>query len=157
MAKRQPINTVSAAVQVMAKAAMTLSAPGHVPLSASDQPFWDNVIAEKAKSEWTAHDLEIAALLSRAMRRLEAEETRLDGEEAVLVSAGGTPMANPRLRIVADLHARVIKYRQTLGIHSRAKDGEARDVGKRRGMAQAIEADNPLADDLLARPGQAIQ
>lgn len=152
MTKRQPINTATAAVQVMAKAAQTLVPPSHVPLTASDLPFWENVIAEKAKSEWTAHDLEIAALLARSLRRLDAEEAKLDGEDAVMVSGGGSPMANPRLRIISDLHARVIKYRQTLGIHSRGKGGEARDVEKRREQTRQIEDGNPMTDDLIARP-----
>lgn len=152
MPKRQRIDSATAAVEVMAKAAQTLVPPSHVPLTEADLPFWESVIAEKAKSEWTAHDLEIAALLSRALRRLDVEEAKLDGEDGVLVSAGGTPMANPRLRIVADLHARVIKYRQTLGIHSRGKGGEARDVEKRRQQAREIEDGNPMTDDLIARP-----
>lgn len=152
MARRQRIDSATAAVAVMAKAAQTLVPPGHVPLTEADLPFWENVIGEKAKSEWTAHDLEIAALLARSLRRLEAEEGTLDGEDGVLVSAGGSPMANPRLRIIADLHARVIKYRQTLGIHSRGKGGEARDVEKRRSQAREIEDGNPMSDDLIARP-----
>lgn len=152
MAKRQPINTATAAVEVMQKAAQSIEPPAHVPLTEADMPFWRNIIAEKAKSEWTQHDLELAALLALAMRRLWAEEVRLASEDAVVMSAGGNPTANPRLRIVADLHARAIKYRQSLGIHSRGKGGEARDVDKRRQIAKNIEADNPMDDDLIARP-----
>lgn len=152
MAKRQRIDTVTGAVAIMQAGLKPLAAPAHVPLADDDGPFWKSVIAEKAVSEWTAHDLEIAALLARAMRRLEAEESRVDAEQSVLCSANGAPMQNPRLRVVADLHARVIKYRQTLGIHSRAKAGEARDVGKRRSIAKGIEGNNPLDDELLARP-----
>ena len=150
--RQQRIDSATAAVEVMRKAAAELFPPEHVPLGERDLPFWLNIIAEKAKSEWTAHDLELAALLSRAMSRLEREEAVLDGEDTVMHNAGGTPMQNPRIRVIADLHARVIKYRQTLGIHSRGKGGEARDVAKRRDMARGLEADNPLADDLLARP-----
>ena len=148
--RKQPVNTSAAAVKIMQAAARELMPPEHVPLGERDLPFWLNVIAEKAKAEWTAHDLEIAALLSRALSRLEREETVLDGEDTVMHNAGGTPMQNPRLRVVADLHARVIKYRQTLGIHNRGKNGEKRDTDKRTNQAKAIEAD--LDDDLLARP-----
>ena len=150
--RRQRIDSATAAVEVMRRAASELHWPEHVPVGERDLPFWLSIIGEKAKSEWTAHDLEIAALLSRAMSRLEREEAVLDGEDTVLSNAGGTPMQNPRIRVIADLHARVIKYRQTLGIHSRGKGGEVRDVAKRRDMALALEADNPLNDDLLARP-----
>lgn len=152
MAKRQRIDSISAEVEVMKKAALEFCPPDHVPLTEADYPFWHSILAEKAKSEWTAHDLEIAALLSRAMRKLEKEESWLDGEDSVIETTAGNLAANPRIRIISDLHARVIKYRQTLGIHSRGKGGEARDVAKRRDIARGIEAGNPLNDDLLARP-----
>ena len=149
--RKQRIDSSSAAVEVLRKAAADLFPPEHVPVAESEVPFWINVIAEKPKSEWTAHDLEIAALLARAMRRLEREEAVLDGEDTVMHNAGGTPMQNPRIRVIADLHSRVIKYRQTLGIHNRGKAGEKRDVDKRRAATREIEA-LPDGDGLLARP-----
>lgn len=152
MAKRQRIDSTTAAVEVMQKAAQELRPPAHVPLGKADLPFWTSIIAEKAKSEWSAHDLELAALLAGSLRRLRDEEKKLDSEDAVIETVNGNMAANPRLRIVADLHARAIKYRQSLGIHSRGKHGEARDVEKRREIARGIEADNPMDDDLIARP-----
>lgn len=153
MAKRkQRIDSATAAVAVMQKAASELFPPKHISMTPADMPFWLSVLAEKAKSEWTAHDLELAALLAKSLRKMEQEDVLLDVEGTVSANAGGTLMANPRVRIVADLHSRIIKYRQTLGIHARGKGGEARDVEKRRLMAKDIENDNPLADDLLARP-----
>ena len=153
MVKRiQRIDSATAAVAVMQKAAMEIYPPTHISMTSADLPFWLSVIAEKAKSEWTAHDLELAALLAKSLRKMEQEDVLLDNEGTVSANAGGTPMANPRVRIIADLHGRIIKYRQTLGIHARGKGGEARDVEKRRLMARDIENNNPLADDLLARP-----
>ena len=148
--RKQRIDSATAAVEVMRMAAAELFPPKHVPIGERDLPFWHNIVAEKAKAEWTAHDLEIAALLARAMSRLEREEAVLDGEDTVMANAGGTPMQNPRLRVIADLHARAIKYRQTLGIHNRGKNGEKRDTDKRSAQARELEAD--LGDELLARP-----
>lgn len=150
MPRKQRVDSNTAAVKIMQAAASELMPPAHVPLADADLPFWHNIIAEKAKAEWTAHDLEIAALLARAMASLEGEETKLRSEDTVMANAGGTPMQNPRLRVVADLHARAIKYRQTLGIHNRGKNGEKRDTDKRSAMAKAVESE--LGDDLLARP-----
>lgn len=152
MAKRQRIDTTTGAVTVMQRAVREIEPPAHVPLMPEDLPFWSSILAEKARSEWTAHDLEIAALLARATRRLEAEDALLAVEGSVLISERGAPCQNPRSRAVADMHARVMSYRMTLGIHSRGKNGEARDVNKRREIAKGIERDNPLTDDLLARP-----
>jgi hypothetical protein len=150
--RRQRIDSITAAVEVMQAATKELQPPLHVPLKGGDLPFWRSVLAEKPKSEWTAHDLELAALLAMAMGRLRDEEVKLSGEDAVVTTAGGNMASNPRLRIVADLHSRVMKYRQTLGIHNRGKNGEQRDVLKRRGQAFEVENDNPLEDSLLARP-----
>jgi len=136
----------------MKKATAKLTPPAYVPLGETEMPFWESVISEKAKSEWTAHDLEIASLLASSMARLIKENTLLAGEESVMKSESGNAYANPRLRIIADAHAQALKYRQTLGIHSRGKEGEARDAEKRRGIAKGIENDNPLDDDLLASP-----
>lgn len=152
MPRKQRIDSITASVNIMTKAASEVLPPEHVPLNEGDIPFWQNIIAEKAKSEWTSHDLELAALLARSLNQLEAEDRKLSVEGSVLETAGGNPMPNPRLRFIADTHSRAMKYRQTLGIHSRGKDGEKRDVDKRRNQAKGIEGDNPLADDLLARP-----
>lgn len=149
MARKQRIDSIAAHVEVMKSAAKELAPPEHVPLTDADAPFWRSVIAEKPKSEWTDHDLEIAALLAMSMRKMGEQDALLDTEGPVVATSGGNMAQNPRCRVVADLHARVIKYRQTLGIHNRAKQGEVRDVAKRRQQAFAVEADNPLDDDML--------
>jgi hypothetical protein len=55
------------------------------------------------------------------------------------------------------LARRIVTLRRALGLDSRAKHGEQRDVNKRREHAKGIEGGhNPIADDddgLLARPG----
>jgi hypothetical protein len=152
MAKRQRIDSITAAVKVMQKAATELFPPDHILMTRADMPFWSSVLHEKAMSEWTSHDLELAALLAKSLRKMEQEDILIDKEGSVVLTGAGTPMANPRVRIAADLHSRIMKYRQTLGIHARGKGGEARDVEKRRERAREIEGNNPLADDLLARP-----
>lgn len=154
--RRQPVNSITAQVSIMQKALQELQPPEHLPLTEADLPFWRSITAEKPKSEWTGHDLEIAAMLAQSLRKLRDEELQLDVEGSVVKEDGRNPTANPRLRIVADLHARAMKYRQTLGIHNRGKEGEARDVAKRRAQAFDVEADNPLNDSLLASP-QTVQ
>ncbi len=152
MARKQRADSITAQVEVMKAALMDLQPPEHVPLTESDLPFWRSIIAEKPKVEWTDHDLEIAALLAMSMRKMGEQDVLLDDEGPVITTAGGNMAQNPRGRVVADLHGRVIKYRQTLGIHNRGKNGEQRDVLKRRTHHDAVERNNPLGDDLLARP-----
>lgn len=156
--KRQRIDSATAAVQVMAAAAKDIFPPAHVPLDAADEPFWRSVIAEFARSEWTDHQLELAAMLARTMADLEREQRDLRTEGSVSVSERGTPVVNPR-KAVVQMHAgTILALRRSLSLHARAQKGEARDAGKRREMAKAIEDDNAYqGDDLLARPIEGMQ
>ena len=67
MSRRQRIDSATGAVEVMAAATRDLSPPKHLKIRKGDRPFWDAVIAERAKSEWTDADLAVAANLARAM------------------------------------------------------------------------------------------
>jgi hypothetical protein len=152
MARKSRIDSSSEAVRVMASAAKQIEAPSNVPLDKGDLPFFASVLAEFARSEWTAHQLELAAMLARTMADLEREQMALRIEGSVLLTEKGTPVVNPR-KTVVQMHAgSILSFRRSLSLHARAQGGEARDVAKRRDGARAIEAENPLDDDLLARP-----
>lgn len=153
MAKRKArIDSATEAVRVMARAASEIAPPENVPLDGADMLFFQNVIAEFARSEWSAHQLEIAALLARTMADLTREQTLLREEGGVAYSEKGTPVANPRKSIVQMHASAILSFRRSLALHARAQAGESRDVGKRRAAAKEIEDGNPLEDDLLARP-----
>ncbi|WP_455918842.1 terminase small subunit [Ensifer canadensis] len=154
MAKRKArIDSAAEAVRVMAKATTEIEPPANVPLDAEDLPFFRNVIAEYARSEWSSHQLELAAMLARTMADLTREQKLLRDEGGVAYSEKGTPVANPRKSIVQMHASSILSFRRSLSLHARAQAGEARDVAKRREAAKDIESDNPLDDDLLARPG----
>lgn len=150
--KKQRIDSTSEQVRVMSKAATQIHPPSTVPLEEGDLPFFVNVIEEFARSEWTAHQLELAALLARTVADLNREQLAMREEGTVLVSQKGTPVVNPRKTVIQMHASTILSYRRSLGLHARAQGGEARDVAKRRTMAKQIEADNPLESDLLARP-----
>ena len=150
--RKQRIDSATAAVEVMVKAARDIQPPAHAPLDDDALPFWDDIIAARAKSEWSGHDLACASDLANAMAMLVENRRKLRIEGEVLAPEGGKEFANPRVAVVHGLHAQIKAARQSLNIHGRAA-GEARDVGARRKQAKAIEAANPLEDeDLLARP-----
>lgn len=154
--KRKPrkarIDSASEAVRVMAKATTDIQPPENVPLDDGDLPFFRSVIAEYARSEWSAHQLELAAMLARTMADLTREQALLRDEGGLAYSEKGTPVANPRKAIVQMHASSILSFRRSLALHARAQAGEARDVAKRRDAAKGIESDNPLTDDLLARP-----
>lgn len=150
--RRQRIDSATAAVGVMMAATKAVEPPSNVPLEDCDLPFFASVIAEFARSEWSAHQLELAAMLARTMADLSHEQRALRDEGSVVKTEKGTPVVNPR-KAVVQMHAgTILSMRRSLSLHARAQGGEARDVGKRRGMAKEIENGNPLDDDLIARP-----
>ena len=152
-ARKARVDSASEAVRIMSKAASPMEPPSNVPLDDEDIPFFENVIAEYARSEWTAHQLELAAMLARTMADLTREQRLLREEGGVSYSEKGTPVANPRKSIVQMHASSILSFRRSLSLHARAQAGETRDVARRRGAAKDIESDNPLEDDLLARPG----
>ncbi|MDX1032818.1 terminase small subunit [Sinorhizobium medicae] len=154
MAKRKArIDSAAEAVRVMAKATTEIEPPANVPLDEEDLPFFRNVVSEFARAEWTDHQLELAAMLARTMADLVREQSLLRSEGGVAYSEKGMPLANPRKSIVQMHASSILSFRRSLSLHARGQQGEARDVAKRRGAAKEIEGDNPLEDDLLARPG----
>ena len=152
MARRQRIDSATGAVTTMGAAAKDLSPPKHLKLRRGDQPFWAAVIAERAKSEWTDADLAVAANLARATA---------DAEKIAALPvdrAGNVKVATliSTIELSDKLARRIVTLRRALGMDNRAKNGEQRDVNRRRAHAQDIEAaHNPMAGDgdgLLARP-----
>lgn len=150
MTRKQRVDSNAAAVKIMQGSTRQIQPPSHVPLEDMDWPFFENVIEEFARSEWTEHQVELAAMLARTMAQLEEEQRTLRKEGYIAVRENGTTVENPRARAVKSLTGDILSFRRSLSLHARAKQGEARDVAKRQSQAKAIEAD--LGDELIARP-----
>lgn len=147
--RKTRIDTLAGNAQtVIAAKNAALKPPKHVKLAKCDKPFFDSVIAEFARSEWSAHSLELAAILARAMSDLESEQRQLREEGAVIVANTGRSMVNPRQTVVSSVAATILSIRRSLSLQAHAKGGDAADIAKRRQAAKAIEADT-LASDLL--------
>lgn len=148
MTKRQRIDTTTGAVEVFKKAFQDLAPPQTIKLGEAEK-FWDNIISMKPKSEWTPHNLEIAAMLAKAMFRLDENNDKILEEGELIATDKGSLSANPRVAIIHGLHSQIKGWRQTLGLHDRGVNGEKRDADKRRSYAMDIENVNPLEDELL--------
>src|SRR3546814_3608471 len=101
--RKQRIDSATAAVKVMQGATREIAPPANVRMSEEDWPFWHSVIAEFARSEWTDHQLVMAAMLARAMADLEREHSELSAEGSVLTSERGTPVVNPGQTVVQEI------------------------------------------------------
>ncbi|SFP98687.1 terminase small subunit [Sphingomonas rubra] len=154
MARRPRIDSAAAAVEVMAAAARDLSPPDHVFLRPGDMPFWDSVIAEKPKSEWTEGDLIVAASLARTMADVEMLSTMSVGQRGTTKGKVKSAFVIKSISAVDKLARRIVTLRRALGLDNRAKNGEQRDVNQRRAHAHGLEADRAALDedDLIARP-----
>ena len=153
MPRKQRIDSTAAQVEAMRAGAQPIHPPNHVPLSECDMIFFANVIEEFARSEWTAHQLELAASLARMMADLNREQQTLRVEGFISVRENGTTVENPRARVVKSITGDILSMRRSLALHARARSGgDSRNVAGRNAKAKEIEGANPLGDDLLARP-----
>lgn len=150
--RRQRIDSASAAVKVMQGAVREIVPPSHIPLDECDWPFWHSVVAEFARSEWTEHQLELAAYLAKDMADAERNRRMVREEgEVLFTDEGGNPKANPRCNVLVAIGNRILATRRSLSLHARAKGGEARDIAKRQAIAKSMEPEFD-DDDLIARP-----
>ncbi len=149
MTRRLRIDGPTRAVEVLKAGMREIALPSHIRLADEDWPFWHSVIAEFARSEWTDHSLELAALLARSMADLEREQFELRQEGSIIVRPSGVRVANPRSRSVSTLIGEILAMRRSLALHARARGGDVRNIARRSAIAKAIEEANPLNDPLL--------
>lgn len=148
--RRQRIDSATAAVRVMAAEQLELQPPAHISVPAGARPFWNAVIRARTREEWLAAPslMNAAANLAWTQWQIDRVRRQIDGDEAMddgltVAQLGSMLLKMQRLEM---------GYLRVLQQHGRAVEGEARDVAKRRTMTKAIAADNPLEDELLARP-----
>lgn len=149
MSRRTKITAPQEISRIMQAAKKPITAPQCVDMDESDAPFFEAVVAEFARAEWTEHSLQLAAILARMVNDMQKELALLREEGTVAYSDKGTPVINPRKTAVQMYSGSILSIRRSLSLHARAQTGEARDSGKRRGIAKAAE-DNNSDDDLIA-------
>lgn len=152
-ARRQKITSAEAISSVMAAAAKEINPPDHIEMGETDLKFFRSIINESANAEWTDHKIEVASLLAKTMADLEREQNLMTEEGAVLESARGGRVLNPRKAVVQMHVATIATLRRSLSIHGRGQGGELRDVAKRKAYAKAAQAvAQEVDDDLISMP-----
>lgn len=146
MSRKQRIDSVTAAVIVMTDSVRAeLLPPDHVPLPDGAMPFWRAIMRGRTRDEWDATPALLATASQLAWTQWQIVKIRQE------VEADDVPDAKAVQRM-ADMQRLEMAYLRTLQQHGRGAQGEARDVAGRRSAAAAITKDNPMADDLIARP-----
>ena len=148
MAKRTPSHTASAAIKAAMAAASPLpDAPSHVRLRDKDMPFWSDILRSRARDEWAASDLVVAAQLARCQSDIETESELLESEGSVIENQRGTPVMNPRHSVLEQLARREMAMMRSLQMVGSAR-GPREDLEKSRKLQrQAEAAREELQDD----------
>jgi hypothetical protein len=143
-------DSTKAAIEAMVNASLPLlQPPAHVRLRPQDRPFWEAIIASRARGEWSPTDLVVAAQLARCQADIETESERLDAEGSVLENARGTPVMNPRHSVLEQLARKELALMRSVSliVQVRIRD----QTSTRRTEMQAREANAALAgEELLA-------
>lgn len=148
--RARPSDSTAEAVRVMRDAHKQIVPPSNVPLEQGDIAFFANIIEEFARADWSAHQLELAALLARSMNDLAVEQMMMRDEGAILQGEKGA-ITNPRKNII-HLHLNnILGLRRTLALHA-ASRGETEHLAKRVATAKALQRQAPGQDEeLIAR------
>lgn len=150
MARKKHIDSPEEVSRIMQAAHKEILPPACVPLDDCDMPFFNAVVAEFARAEWTEHSLQLAANLARMMADLTSEQIALRDEGVVAHSEKGTPVINPRKTAVQMYGSTILSLRRSLALHARAQSGTNNEAGKRHNKAKFAE-DNSTDDDLIGR------
>jgi hypothetical protein len=137
--RKQPMTAIAEAVRVVKAASKEIKPPSHVSLDQCDMPFWNSVVSEFARADWTDHQLELAALLSRTMSDMAAEQRTLRTEGFIAVRENGTTVENPRARVCKSLAGDILSLRRSLALHARGRTGDNRDAGTQKVITREIE------------------
>lgn len=127
--------------RVAQEATKEIKPPATVPLEADDLPFFHTIVAEMGTSEWSVHQVELAAMLARHMRDMEREQRLYREEGSVIKLSGGMLVVNPRKSVIAAMTAGIMKFRTTLSLNSSSKMGPINVANaERRTRVMMIEA-----------------
>lgn len=136
--------------RILAGSNIEIVPPLHVPLTDADWPFWHDIVDEFARADWTPHQLDLAAILSRTMAMLEAAQRHLATEGSLLSQPDGSMATNPRAGIVSRLTGQVLALRRSLGLTGRALAGSSEEAARKRIANRKIERAASVSSGLLS-------
>ena len=152
--KRQRTDTAAGEANAMRGALTKIDPPKWVNVPDDALPFWYSITRARAVDRWTEPDLEMAAELARTKWRIEETNKVLAVEGDIVKNDRGTPIENPRNRLLETLTRRTIALSRALHVHAEATVGEAREQrkvnaaqGKARKTTESVQD-----DDLIAKP-----
>lgn len=149
MPRRARSDSVDAKLAVAKRSQQPIQPPAHVPLDLGDLPFFASVLDEFARSEWTAHQLELAALLARDMADAVRASVAVRAEGEVVMTPKGHLAVNPMRTAQQALKGSILSLRRSLSLNARAQESKPGRTADRRASAKQIEGALAEGDDLL--------
>lgn len=140
MARKAASDSKTSQQEVIARALEVVNPPSHEPLIDGAQDYWPEIIATRANADWPDEDRSLAAKLANQMA-LHRRACKTLASEGDTIEVNGTIKAHPVVTVMKTYMSDITAMRRDLQMHGRGKNGEARDVGKRRGQRRAVERD----------------
>lgn len=145
--RRKRSDSAAAAVAAAQAVALgPLSPPAHVTLRPGDRPFWDAIMQARARDTWTDTDLTTAANLARSQADIERLQSEADAEGFTIPSGNGTPIVNPKHKLLETLTRRAVALSRVLHVHAEATVGKSEDAAKALENERRARQDD---DDLI--------
>lgn len=147
-AKRRRSDSAAAAVAAAQAAALGVhEPPAHVKLRKCDRPFWNAIMQARARDTWTEIDLATAATLARTQADIELLQSDVEKEGFTIQSGNGTPIINPKHKLMETMARRVVALSRVLHVHAEATVGKSEDAAK--ALANERQARDAADDDLI--------
>ena len=122
-------DSIAGAVTAAQDAALgPLLPPAHVKLRDGDIEYWNAIMSARARSTWTDVDLAKAATLARCQADIERLTTEMEDEPDTVMNAAGTPVINPKLKIIDMLVKREVALARAVHVHAVATVGRSEDA-----------------------------
>ena len=126
--------------------------PDYIKLKAKELPFWNSIINAKAFDSWTEPDLEIAANLARCKADIERLQNEIRIESDIMMNAAGSPIINPKHKLIQDLIRQSIALSRLIQIHAAATIGQPRHQARRNQKQRELQDTLKGLSPLIAPP-----
>lgn len=158
MSNRRPrSDSILQQKQAFSKAAESVAPPETVRLRKGDRPFFDQIVAARARGGWDEPELHLVANLARCLADIERISSELAEEGDTMCTKRGTPVVNPKHFLLETLSRRAVALTRLLQIDAASRFGRKEQVFKKEEAARKIRevVESLEEDDLI--PGPAVR
>ena len=148
------IDSAAEKAKIVSAAATKIEAPANMVLDELAQEFFEQIIEEQAKAQWSKHSISLAADMAQSMSLVQKLKAEVESEGYLITNyteRGSTTVKNPLLGEITKHQASIVAMRRSLALHARAQLGDNRQAGKQRAYAKELEeqAQQETEDDLI--------